>query len=69
MVDGLGLERGLHGLDCITAAAFYLLMYWNAGVIAFSAMTLLVWRQEEHSACKKLSDKVLVRYLFRVRYK
>ena len=26
----------------------------------FSALTLLVGRQEEHSACKKLSDEVLV---------
>ena len=27
---------------------------------AFSALTLLVGRQEEHPACKKLSDEVLV---------
>jgi len=27
--------------------------------IAFSALTLLVGRQEEHPACKKLSDDVL----------
>ena len=27
---------------------------------AFSAMTLLVGHQEEHLACKKLSDEVLV---------
>jgi len=27
---------------------------------AFSAFTLLVGRQEEHPACKKLSDEVLV---------
>jgi len=26
---------------------------------AFSALTLLVGRQEEHPACKKLSDEVL----------
>jgi len=26
---------------------------------AFSALTLLVWRQEEPPACKKLSDEVL----------
>ena len=30
-----------------------------AVVIAFSALTLLVGRQEEHPAFKKLSDKVL----------
>jgi len=26
----------------------------------FSALTLLAWHQEEHLACKKLSDKVLM---------
>jgi len=29
-------------------------------VCAISALTLLVWHQEEHPACKKLSDEVLV---------
>jgi len=29
------------------------------GVIAFSALTLLVGRQEGHPACKKMSDGVL----------
>ena len=28
-------------------------------VIAFSALTMLVERQQEHPACKKMSDKVL----------
>jgi len=28
--------------------------------IAFSALTLLVGRPEEHPACKRLTDKVLV---------
>jgi len=28
--------------------------------VAFSALTLLVRHQEEHPACKKLSDEVLV---------
>jgi len=27
---------------------------------AFSALTLLVWRQEEHPVCKKLNDEVLL---------
>jgi len=27
--------------------------------IAFSALTLLVWRQEGHPACKKLSGEIL----------
>jgi len=31
--------------------------------IAFSALTLLVGRQEGHPACKKLSGEVLVWYL------
>jgi len=29
-------------------------------ITAFSALTLLVGRQEEHPTCKKLSDGVLV---------
>jgi len=29
-------------------------------VVAFSALTLSVGRQEEHPVCKKLSDEVLV---------
>jgi len=32
-----------------------------AVVITFSALTLLVGHQEEHPACKKLSDEVLAR--------
>jgi len=28
-------------------------------LIAFSALTLLVWHQEEHRACRNLSDKML----------
>jgi len=28
--------------------------------LAFSALTLLVWSQDEHLACKNLSDEVLV---------
>jgi len=28
-------------------------------MLAFSALTLFVWHQEEHPACKKLSDEVL----------
>jgi len=31
--------------------------YWLQ--VAFSALTLLVGRQEEHLACKTLSDEVL----------
>jgi len=27
--------------------------------LAFSALTLVVWPQEEHPSCKKLSDKML----------
>ena len=32
---------------------------WFPGIFAFSALTLLVGRQEEHPACKNLSDEVL----------
>jgi len=28
--------------------------------VAFSVLTLLVGRQEEHPACKKMSDEILV---------
>jgi len=35
-------------------------MYMLSGLIAFSALTLLVGRQEGHPACKKLSGGVLV---------
>jgi len=31
----------------------------QAGSFAFSALTLLVWQQERHLACKKLSGWVL----------
>jgi len=34
--------------------------YKSVTVGAFSALTLLVGRQEEHPACKKLIDEVLV---------
>jgi len=33
--------------------------YWQYVLVAFSALTLLVGCQEEHPACKKLSDEVL----------
>ena len=35
------------------------LIAFNA--VAVSALTLLVWHQEEHPSCKKLSDEVLAR--------
>jgi len=35
-------------------------MVWFRAVIAFSALTLLVGRQEGHPACKKLSDGVVI---------
>jgi len=31
----------------------------DSPVVAVSALALLVWRQEEHLACKKLNDEVL----------
>jgi len=47
-------------------ALLLLLFLWfrNCFVVtsnnAFSALTLLAGRQEEHPSCKKLSDRVLV---------
>jgi len=31
--------------------------------VAFSALTLLIWHQEEHLACKKLSDEEVLAWL------
>ena len=36
-----------------------LLLSANIDLVAFSALTLLVGRQEGHTACKKLSSEVL----------
>jgi len=44
---------------CVLYKYSYLLTYWVARY-AFSALTLLVGRQEGHPACKKLSGGVLV---------
>jgi len=33
--------------------------YWQNTTLAFSALTLLVGRQEGHPACKKLTGEVL----------
>jgi len=35
----------------------------HTGTFAFSALTLLVGRQEEHPACKKLSGGVLAWFI------
>jgi len=37
-----------------------IVVVYCVGTIAFSALTLLVGRQEGHPACKKLSGEVLV---------
>ena len=43
----------------LNARIFYCyLLMWHV-CSAFSAVTLLVGRQEEHPACKKMSDEVL----------
>jgi len=34
-------------------------IFKNWMLFAFSALTLLVWRQEGHPACKKMSGEVL----------
>jgi len=39
---------------------YYLTVIAFSALIAFTALTLLVGRQEEHPASKKLSDEVLV---------
>jgi len=45
------------GLHIPYFIALYLSHYCDA--LAFSALTLLAGRQEEHPACRKLSDEVL----------
>jgi len=40
------------------AKQFFAKLLWS--LYSFSALTLLVGRQEEHPACKNLSDEVLV---------
>jgi len=44
----------LYRMFCVSVSLFVLLF-----VLAFSALTLLVGRQEGHPACKKLSGGVL----------
>ena len=44
-------QRPLNGRCCCFVVSL--------DVTAFSALTLLVWRQEGHPACKKLSGGVL----------
>jgi len=49
---------GLEKVACWNTKAAISLK-WYVVAITFSALTLLVGRQEEHSAHKKLSDRVL----------
>ena len=55
---GIGV-RAPHGFQQFICFNFTLELYYHT-VAAFSALTLLVGRQVEHPACKKLTDKVLV---------
>jgi len=47
-------------IPCFKFLAVNIIEFLLSVRFAFSALTLLVGRQEEHSACKKLSDEVLV---------
>jgi len=53
------LEVSFLSTNCYTLQAIQMTFYsaWHA--IVFSALTLLVQHQEEHLACKKVSDTVL----------
>ena len=47
---------------CCIQCRFECILYYSSQferLLTFSALTLLVGRQEEHPACKKLSDGVL----------
>jgi len=48
-----------HPLHSVTLHYFLNTEWTVASVVAFSALTLLVGRQEGHAACKKLSGGVL----------
>ena len=52
--DLLNSTAGLEDGDAVFNSVPYLCQ-----LCAFSALTLLVWRQEGHPACKKLSGGVL----------
>jgi len=45
-------------IPCFKFLAVNIIEFLLSVRFAFSALTLLVGRQEEHSACKKLSDEV-----------
>jgi len=50
----------LSSLSEFLSAQYTIISYYSVSVLfAFSALTLLVGRQEGHSACKKLSGGVL----------
>jgi len=40
--------------------AYVAFLFYSSDSFAFSALTLLVGHQEEHPACKKLNDEVLM---------
>ena len=44
---------------CIINVTYYIIVYLKYDYVAFSALTLLVGRQEGHPACEKLSGGVL----------
>ena len=48
-----------HYLDDVTLSAVFIITVLVYTCLAFSALTLLVGRQEGHPACKKLSGEVL----------
>jgi len=52
-----------------TISLYACYFHFYSTVPLHSALTLLVGRQDEHPACKKLSDEVLVWLLSGVRYK
>ena len=66
MESDVGLPCCLRTLKCFIAQFIIFLNTWSKVMIilhyissAFSALTLLVGCQEEHPACKNLSDEVL----------
>ena len=58
---GAGVRPATHSAPEIRSHDFwrYINLYVCICMYAFSALTLLVWQQEGHPACKKLSGGVL----------
>jgi len=51
--------RPINSVKALKATFKWLVILCLSFAIAFGALTLLVWHQDKHPACKNLSDEVL----------